>query len=110
VSELDDGDALRPEKKKQGNDPEPNGNAPVGGDGGNNVEIEDGDYEEQHKIAAPESTDQVRLYGGLGGRRQRFSGNAPLRLGGQPRAAVPQGCAFSIVLAACGRVRASAPL
>ncbi len=52
VGEFDDGDALRPEEKKQRDDPEPDGDAAVGGDGGDDVEIEDGDDEEQHQIAA----------------------------------------------------------
>ena len=67
VSEFDDGDALRPEEEKKGDDPEPDGDAAVGGDGWDDVEVKDGDYEEQDKIAASESADQVRLNFGLGG-------------------------------------------
>ena len=66
VREFDDGDALRPEEKKQRDDPEPDGDAAVGGDRGDDVEIEDGDDEEQHQIAASEGADQVGLGGGLG--------------------------------------------
>ena len=66
MSEFDDGDALRPEEKKKGNDPEPDGDAAVGGDGGDHVEVEDGDYKEEDEIAASEGADQVSL-GGLGG-------------------------------------------
>ena len=65
VREFDDRDALRPEEKKKRDDPEPDRDAAVGRDRGDNVEIEDGDDEEQHKIAASEGADQVRL-GGLG--------------------------------------------
>src|SRR5579871_192089 len=63
VSEFDDGDTLRPEEQKQGDDPEPNRNATVGGDRGNDVEIENGNHEEEHEIAASEGTDQVGLSG-----------------------------------------------
>ncbi len=66
VGEFDDRDALRPEEKEKRDDPEPDGDAAVGGDGGDDVEIEDGDDEEQHQIAASEGADQVRLGGGLG--------------------------------------------
>jgi len=67
VGEFDDRDALRPEKKQEGDNPEPDGDAAVGGNRGNDVEIEYGDHEQQHQIAAPEGADQVRLSGGLGG-------------------------------------------
>ena len=66
MREFDDRDALRPEEEKKRDDPEPDGDAAVGGDGGNDVEIEDGDDEEQNEIAAAEGADQVRLVG-LGG-------------------------------------------
>ena len=52
-------------KRMQGDDPEPDGDAAVGGDGGNDVEIEDSNYEEENEVAASEGADQVRL-GGLG--------------------------------------------
>ena len=61
VGEFDDGDALRPEEKKERDDPEPDGDAAVGRDGGDDIEIEDGDYEEEDEIAASEGADQVRL-------------------------------------------------
>ena len=85
VGEFDDGDALRPEKKQQRDDPQPDGDAAVGGDGGDDVEIEDGDDEQQHQIAAPEGADQVRLVGGLWVVDKTFScglGSAPAS-GGQ---------------------------
>jgi hypothetical protein len=72
MGEFDDGDALRPEEKKKRDDPKPDGDAAVGGDGGDDVEVEDGDYEEEHEIAASEGADQVGL-GGLG-----FSGQSSL--------------------------------
>jgi hypothetical protein len=64
VGEFDDSDALRPEKQDERDDPEPDGNAAICGDGGDDVEVEDGDDEEKDKIAASEGADQVRL-GGL---------------------------------------------
>ena len=72
VGKLDDGNALRPEEKKKGDDPEPDGDAAIGGDGGDDVEVEDGDYEKEDEIAASEGADQVRLNCGLGGGGQRF--------------------------------------
>jgi hypothetical protein len=48
MSQFNDGDALGPEKEEQGDDPEPDGDATVGGDAGDDVEVEDGDHEEQH--------------------------------------------------------------
>src|ERR1700727_2975448 len=65
MSEFDDGDALRPEEKKKGDDPKPDGDAAVGGNGGDDIEIEDGYHEEQHEIAAAEGGDQGRR-GGVG--------------------------------------------
>src|ERR1700692_4406480 len=47
MGECDDGDALRPEEEDEGDDPEPDGDAAVGGDGGDDVEVEYGDYEEK---------------------------------------------------------------
>src|SRR5713226_944212 len=43
VGQFDDGDALRPEKKQQGQEPKPDGNAAVGRDGRNHVEVDDRD-------------------------------------------------------------------
>ena len=65
VSEFDDGNALRPEKKNERNNPQPDGHTAIGGDGGNHIEIENGNDEQQHQIAAPECADQMRLSGGL---------------------------------------------
>ena len=120
VGEFDDGDALRPEEKKQGDDPEPDGDAAVGGDGGNDVEVEDGDYEEQDEIAASEGADQVRLSCGLGGGGQSLLlQSASLRLAdsdpactvtrafacmqGRPRAPVPTLTTLSARPALAGR-------
>ena len=47
MREFDDGDALRPEEKKERDDPEPDCDAAVGRDGGDDVQVEDGDYEEE---------------------------------------------------------------
>src|ERR1700685_3137117 len=67
VSEFDDGDTLRPEEEKKRDDPEPNGDAAIGGDRRHYVEIKDGNYEQENKIAASEGADQVGLGNGLGG-------------------------------------------
>jgi hypothetical protein len=72
MGEFDDRDALGPEKQDQGDDPEPDGDAAVGRDGGDYIQVEDGDYEEENEIAASEGADQVRLGGGLGGGGQSF--------------------------------------
>jgi hypothetical protein len=45
MGEFDNRDALRPEKEKKRDDPEPDGDAAIGCDGGDNVEVEDGDHE-----------------------------------------------------------------
>ena len=52
VSQFNDGDALGPKEQQEGNDPKPDGGATVGGDGGNHVQIEDGDDEEQNEVRA----------------------------------------------------------
>jgi hypothetical protein len=67
MGEFDNGDALRPEKKNEGDDPQPDGDAAIGRDGWDDVEIENGHDEEKNEVAAPEGADQVRLGGGLGG-------------------------------------------
>ncbi len=73
MGEFDDGDALRPEEKKKGDDPKPDGDATVRRDRGDNVEVEDRNDEKEDEIAASERADQVGLRGGLGfGRGQRF--------------------------------------
>src|SRR5215469_6053320 len=52
VGEFDDGDALGPEEKKKRDDPEPDGDAAVGGDRGDDVQVEDCYDEKEYKIAA----------------------------------------------------------
>jgi hypothetical protein len=47
VGEFDDGDALRPEEQDQRDDPKPDGDAAVGGDGGDHVQVEDCYYEQE---------------------------------------------------------------
>ena len=47
VCEFDDCDALGPKEKQKRDDPEPDGCASVGSDRGDNVQVEDGDDEEQ---------------------------------------------------------------
>jgi hypothetical protein len=73
VGEFYDGDALRPEEQKKRDDPEPNRDAAVGRDGGDDVQVEDGDNEEEDEVAASEGADQVGLSGGLGGGGQRLT-------------------------------------
>ena len=75
MGEFDDGNALRPEEKKKRDDPEPDGDAAVGGDGGDYIQVEDGDHEEKDEIAASEGADQMGLSRGLGGGGQNsFTG------------------------------------
>ena len=52
MRQFDHGDALRPEEKNQGDDPQPDGYAAIGGDGRDNVEIEDRDDEEKDEVPA----------------------------------------------------------
>ena len=64
MGQLDHRDALRPEEQHQGDEPEPDGDATVSGDAGDYVEIEDGDYEQQHQVPAAEDALEVGLFGG----------------------------------------------
>src|ERR1700731_4621808 len=48
MREFNDGDALRPEEEKKGDDPEPDSDAAVGGDGRNDIQVENGDDEEEN--------------------------------------------------------------
>src|SRR3977135_152871 len=43
MGQFDNSNSLRPEKEQQGDHPEPDGDASVGGDGGHHVQIENGD-------------------------------------------------------------------
>src|SRR5579862_6046849 len=67
MCEFDNGDTLRKEEEDQRDDPEPDRDTAVRGDGRDNVQIEHSHDEEQDEIAAPEGADQVRLSVGLGG-------------------------------------------
>src|SRR5690349_8207732 len=60
VCKLDNRDSLRPEKEKQRNHPKPDGDAAVGGDGGNYVQVEDSDNKEQNEVPAAKDTLQMR--------------------------------------------------
>jgi hypothetical protein len=66
---------LRPEKKDERDDPEPDGGTTIGGDRWDDVEIENGDDKEENEVAASEGTDKVGL-GGLGRRGQGDSDSA----------------------------------
>ena len=70
MGQFDDGNTLRPEEQKQGNDPEPDGDATVGGDGGEDIEIEDGDDKEENEVAAAENALQMRLRRSRSSRRR----------------------------------------
>ncbi len=61
MGEFDDGDSLRPEKKNERNDPEPDGDAAVGGDRWDDVEIEDGDDEKEDEV--PTTEDAAEMWG-----------------------------------------------
>ena len=65
MRKFDYGDALRPEEEEERDDPQPNGHSAVGGNGRNHIEVEDRHDKQQHEIAAPESTNQMGLSGGL---------------------------------------------
>ena len=60
VLELDDGDALRPEEKYERNDPKPDCDTAVCGDRWDDVEIEDGDDEQENEVGASEDTAEMR--------------------------------------------------
>ena len=53
MREFDHRNPLRPEEQKQRDDPQPDGHAPVGSDARNNVEIEYGNYKQQHQSRRP---------------------------------------------------------
>ena len=68
MSQFDYGNALGPEEEEQGDDPEPDGDTAIGGDAGDNVQVEYGNHEEQHQIEAAEYALEVRWSGlGVGG-------------------------------------------
>src|SRR5215472_1848017 len=62
VREFDDGDALRPEKKKKRNDPKPDGDAAVCGDGWDNVQVENGNDKEQNEVPAAEDAFEMKRF------------------------------------------------
>src|SRR5215472_15299477 len=62
VSEFDDGNALGPEKKKKRNDPEPDRDPAVRGDGRDDVEVENGNDEEKNEVPAAEDALKVRYF------------------------------------------------
>ena len=67
MRKLNHGDALRPEKKQKRNDPQPNRYATIGGDGRNDVEIENSNHEEQNEVPTAQYAAQMRRF--LGYRR-----------------------------------------
>jgi len=76
VCEFDDGNALRQEEEQQRDNPEPDGDAAVGRDRRQDVEIENRDDEQEHEVALPEHALEMRLFGRANGR---------YNLGGQKR-------------------------
>ena len=62
MGEFDDGDSLRPEEKDERDDPQPDGDAAVRGDGGNDVEIEYGDDEKKNEVETAENAAQMRRF------------------------------------------------
>src|SRR5579871_3700914 len=54
MRQFDDGDALRPKKQQQRDDPEPDRDATIGRDRRHNIEIEDGDDEKKHEVETAE--------------------------------------------------------
>ncbi len=63
MSEFNDGDSLRPEKQQQGDDPEPDRDAAVGGDRRDNIEIEDGDDEKKNEVPTAEHAAKMWRFG-----------------------------------------------
>src|SRR6185437_9438066 len=62
LREFDDGNALRPEKKDQRNNPEPDGDATVRGDGGDHVQVENSDDEKENEVPAAQNATQTRSF------------------------------------------------
>ena len=60
VRQLNHGDALRPEKEYERDDPQPDGYTAIGGDGGNDVQVEDGDNKKQNEVPPPQHAAEVR--------------------------------------------------
>ena len=60
MGKLNHGDALRPEKEYERDDPEPDSYATIGGDGGNDVEVKNGDNKKQNEVPSPQHPAQVR--------------------------------------------------
>src|SRR5713226_5689989 len=61
MCQFDDGDTLRPEKQKQCQNPQPDGNGSIGGDGRNHIEVDHRHYEQQNQVPAAEHALQMRL-------------------------------------------------
>src|SRR6266850_366800 len=59
MSELDHGNALRPEKKNQRDHPQPDGDAAVSGYRRNNIQVENGDDKEENEVPLAQNAAQV---------------------------------------------------
>ena len=75
MRELDNGNALRPEKQQDRNDPQPDRDAAVCRDRRHHVQIKDRDDEKQHQVPASQDTLEMRLIGGIARARQGDSSN-----------------------------------
>jgi hypothetical protein len=63
VGQFDDGNALGPEKQDKRNKPEPDGDSAVGGDGWDDIQVENGDNEKQNEVHASQDAAQIRHAG-----------------------------------------------
>ena len=66
MCQFNNGDALGPEEKHERNNPQPDGDPAVCGDGRQDVEIEDGDNEKEHEVALSEHALEMRELLGRG--------------------------------------------
>src|SRR5262249_50567323 len=60
-SEFDHRNSLRPEEQEQRDDPEPDGYATVGRNRRNDVQVKNGDHEQQNQIAPAENAFEMGL-------------------------------------------------
>ena len=63
MCQLDHGNSLRPKEKQEGNEPKPDGNAAIGGNRRDDVQIKNCDYKKKDEVPAPKNTFEVRRIG-----------------------------------------------
>src|SRR5437016_8706566 len=73
MREFNHGDTLWPEEQREGDDPQPDRYAAIGGDGRNDVEVEDGDNKKQNEVPASQHPAQAGRF--LCYSRSRSSGD-----------------------------------